>query len=127
MNQQGSIVVRVTLANESLPVTDAVVTATMGEEENKKLLGVRKTNENGQTSEIFVDTPDIEYSLEPENQVIPFASVDLKIEHPSVYTVIIKNVQVFSGNQSVVNVSLIPLPDGVANGEQVIDITPQNL
>lgn len=127
MNQQGSIVVRVTLANESLPVIGAVVTATTGEEENKKLLGVRKTSENGRTTEIFVDTPDIEYSLEPENQIKPFASVDLKVEHPSAYTVIIKNVQVFSGNQSVVNISLVPLPDGVSSGEQIIDITPQNL
>lgn len=128
MAQTGNIITRITLAGETLPVKDAVITASMEQDGKTVLLGTRKTDENGKTTPIEVETPDVEYSLEPENQVKPFASVDIRVDHPSAYTVIIRNVQVFSGNTSLVNVSLIPLEEGINSGEnEIIEITPQNL
>lgn len=128
MNGNGKIIARVTLASESVPVKDAVVTATTLDGDKQILLGIRRTDENGKTTPIDVETPDIEYSLEPENGVKPYTSVDIRVDHPSAYTVIIKNVQVFSDNTSLVNVSLIPLREGIDSGEQeIIEITSQNL
>ncbi len=128
MNGNGKIVARVTLASESVPVKDAVVTATTSDGDKQILLGTRRTDENGKTTPIDVETPDIEYSLEPENSIKPYASVDIRVDHPSAYTVLIRNVQVFSDNTSLVNVSLIPLREGIDSGEQeIIEITSQNL
>lgn len=128
MNGNGNIIARVTLASESIPVKDAVVTATTMKEDKQIFLGTRRTDENGKTTPIEVETPDIEYSLEPENSVKPYTSVDIRVDHPSAYTVIIRNVQVFSDNTSLVNVSLIPLREGIDEGEQeIIEITSQNL
>ena len=128
MNSNGQIIARVTLASESVPVKDAVVTATASDGDKQIFLGTRRTDENGKTTPIEVETPDIEYSLEPENSVKPYTSVDIRIDHPSAYTVIIKNVQVFSDNISLINASLIPLSEGTLDGEQeIIEITGQNL
>lgn len=128
MAQTGNIIARITLAKETLPVKDAVVTASAEQDGKTVLLGTRRTDENGKTTPIEVETPNVEYSLEPENQVVPFASVDVRVDHPSAYTVLIRNVQVFPDNTSLVNVSLIPLEEGIDSGEsEVIEITPQNL
>ena len=128
MAGKGYITTGISLANEAIPVKDAVVTLTMDEGDKKILLGIRRTDENGKTAPVEVITPDIEYSLEPEMEVKPFASVDIRVDHPAAYTVLIRNVQVFSDNTSLVNVSLIPLEEGKTTGEsEIIEITPQNL
>ncbi len=128
MASEGSIVARVTLAGDTIPVKDAVVTATTDNGTTKELLGVRRTDENGKTTPIIVSTPDIELSLAPEDTQKPYASVDIRVDHPAAYTVIIKNVQVFADNRSIINVSLIPLADGADESEEeVIEITGQNL
>lgn len=128
MNGNGKIIARVTLASESVPVKDAIVTASTNVDDKQILLGTRRTDENGKTTPIDVETPDIEYSLEPENSVKPYTSVDIRVDHPSAYSVLIRNVQVFSDNTSLVNVSLIPLREGIDEGTQeIIEITSQNL
>ncbi|MBE7014442.1 MAG: hypothetical protein E7419_04450 [Ruminococcaceae bacterium] len=128
MNGNGKIIARVTLASESVPVKDAIVTASTNVDDKQILLGTRRTDENGKTTPIDVETPDIEYSLEPENSVKPYTSVDVRVDHPSAYSVLIRNVQVFSDNTSLVNVSLIPLREGIDEGTQeIIEITSQNL
>ena len=128
MAGKGNIVARVFLARESVPVSNAIVTVTKEEGGNQILLGTRRTDENGKTSPIEVDTPNIEYSLEAENEIKPYLSVDIRVDHPSAYTVIIRNVQVFADNTSIMNVSLIPLREGdKVNEQEVIEISPQNL
>lgn len=128
MNKEGSVVARVTLAGENIPVKDALVTVTSAEGDKNILIGTRKTDENGKTAPIVLETPDIEYSLAPEDEVKPFKSVDVRIDHPSSYTVVLRNVQVFSDNVSLVNVSLVPFEEGdTKKAERIIVITNQNL
>lgn len=129
MASKGNIVVFAAMAGQNLPVKDAVVIVTQDSGDKAVLLGVRKTDESGKTTPIEVETPDVEYSLEPESTVQPFAAVNVRVDHPAVYTVITKNVQVFADNDSVINVTLIPLEENVDNDNrnEVIDITPQNL
>ena len=47
MNGNGKIIARVTLASESVPVKDAIVTASTNVDDKQILLGTRKTDENG--------------------------------------------------------------------------------
>ncbi len=124
---QGSIITRVTLAGEVIPVKDALVTVTKEENGREILVAALKTDENGKTEPVYIDTPDTSLSLNPENKIKPYTSVDIRVDHPGAYAVIFKNVQVFPDNVSLLNISLIPLPEGMSEGEEIIDIPTQNL
>lgn len=129
MASEGTLIVYAFLANESIPVEKAVVTVTAADGDKTELLGVRLTNSSGRTEPIKISTPDVEYSLEPQNTEVPFTSVDVRVDHPAAYTVATRNVQIFPGQVSLENVRLIPLEDNVSqdNKTEYVDITPQNL
>ncbi len=129
MASQGSLTVNTYLSGQTVPVFGAVVTVTKREGDKDTLLGVRITDVNGRTPELLIDTPDVDLSLSPQDGAVPFTSVDVRVDHPSVYTVITRNVQIFPGKLSIENVELIPLSDDLNdnNKEEIIDITPQEL
>lgn len=130
MSQKGRLVVSTFLAGETIPVPDALVTVTQKNKDKNILVGIRKTDSNGKTTPIEIETPDVEYSLTPDNNgVIPFSSVDVRVDHPATYTQITENVQIFPNEISVENVSLIPLKDNVKEDEreEITIITPQEL
>jgi hypothetical protein len=129
MASQGSLTVNAYLSGETVPVFGAVVTVTKREGDKDTLLGVRITDINGKTPELLIDTPDVDLSLSPQEGAVPFTSVDVRVDHPSVYTVITRNVQIFPGKLSIENVELIPLSDRFdsKDKEEEIDITPQDL
>lgn len=106
----GYIVVNVYTSRAQIPLIDAQVSVTSGAGANSKLLGFRTTNESGQTAPISISTPDLELSLSP-SKIKPFAICDIKISHPSYYTLTITNVQIFANTQTIQNVELIPLEE----------------
>ncbi len=106
----GYIVVNVYTSRAQIPLIDAQVSVTSGAGANSKLLGFRTTNESGQTAPISISTPDLELSLSP-SKIVPFAICDIKISHPSYYTLTITNVQIFANTQTIQNVELIPLEE----------------
>ena len=124
---QGSIITRVTLAEEVIPVKDALVTVTMEEAENEILIAALKTDENGKTEQVFINTPDTVYSLSPDNHIKPYASVNIRVDHPGAYSVIVKEAQVFPDTVSLINISLIPLTEGENEGSELIEIPAQDL
>ena len=124
---QGSIITRVTLAEEVIPVKDALVTVTMEEAEKEILIAALKTDENGKTEQVFLNTPDTAYSLNPDNPIKPYSSVNVRVDHPGAYSVIVRGAQVFPDTVSLVNISLIPLGEGVTEGNEIIEITAQEL
>ena len=130
MAQKGSLIVNTFLANETIPVPGALITVTKREDGKNILIAVRKTDSEGKSSPIEIETPDVEYSLTPDNNgVIPFTSVDVRVDHPATYTQITENVQIFPNETSVENVELIPLKDNVFSDErkETNIITPQEL
>ena len=129
MASDGSLIVNTFLANESIPVKDAIITVTEKDGDKTLLIGIRRTDENGKTSPIIIKTPDKEYSLEPQDEVKPFTSVDVRADHPATYTSITENVQIFPGQISIENVMLIPLEDNVKEDDRqnTTNITPQEL
>lgn len=106
----GSIIANVYTSRAQLPLKNAQVSVTSGSGDNLKLLGFRTTNESGQISPIFIDTPELELSLRP-SKTAPFAICDIKITHPFYYSLTITNVQVFADTQTIQNVELIPLEE----------------
>jgi len=129
MASSGNLIIYTFMANETIPVENAVVTVTQSVYDKQLLLGVRLTDESGRTTPIKIETPDVEYSLQPQDTEIPFTSVDVRVDHPSTYTAITQNVQIFPGQVSLENVRLIPLEDNVKddNRREYVDITPQDL
>ena len=129
MDSTGKLIVSTYLANDAIPIDKSFITVTKSDENPPTLLGVRLTDKSGKTNAIEIDTPDVEYSLSPGNENIPFTSVDVRVDHPETYTVIVKNVQVFSGQTSISNVMLLPLPENPSPDERqkIYIITPQNL
>ena len=125
---QGYIVAQVYTSRGVIPIMDATVSVTQEKDNKRILVGVRKTNENGRTSPILIETPDEELSTSPGN-VTPFAVCNLQIEHPDYYTMFIKDVQVFANTTSFQNAGLVPIEEQ-ANTKYPVEtfqVTPQNL
>ena len=106
----GYIIVNVYTTRAQIPLKDALVSVTSGTGANSKLLGFRTTNESGQTEPISISTPNLELSLSP-SKTKPFAICDIKISHPSCYTLTITDVQIFANTQTIQNAELIPLEE----------------
>ena len=124
----GYIVVNVYTSRAQLPLRNAQVSVTDGNEAGPKLLGFRLTGVTGKTDEIEIETPDLDSSLSPSEKK-PFAICDVKISHPSYYTLNIRDVQVFANTQTLQNVELIPLTENSKPQDRTINRTTpfQNL
>ena len=58
-----------------------------------------------------------------------FSTVDIKIEKTGYEIVVIRDVQIFSGQLSIQNVEMVPLPEGAVFDEhyEIYTVTPQDL
>ena len=92
------------------------------------LLGKRTTDRNGITTAISVSAPDVNLS-ETNAPGVPFALVDIRVDHPNFYTVLINDSQVFAGQTSLVNLAMIPLAENEVYNNMLEEFTttPQNL
>ena len=123
----GYITARIYTSEAEIPIKDATFIVTGQSDENTILYGIRKTDENGKTTLISVDTPDIEISLTPGNQK-PFKSVNVIIEHPDFITKYITGVQIFPQQVSVQEASMLPNIKNKAESKiEKYDIDSQDL
>jgi len=123
--QSGTITSRVTTSNAVIPIRGAYVWISQGD----NLISFQVTDENGKTPPITIETPDKAESLSPGNGSASFAVCDIHIYHPLYQPVDILNVQVFSGINTVQEISLIPQPEFSSAGDNlsVTNVTRQNL
>ena len=91
-------------------------------------MGYRFTDENGRTEAIFVAAPDAELSRVPGNGT-PFSVVDVKIVHPAYESIVIENVQMFAGVETVQTAQLIPIEESplLVEESEIFNVTSQNL
>lgn len=124
----GYIVVNVYTSRAQLPLRNAQVSVTDGNEAGPKLLGFRLTGATGKTDQIEIETPALDLSLSPSKETA-FAVCNVKISHPSYYTLNISDVQVFANTQTLQNVELIPLTENSKPQDRTINRTTpsQNL
>lgn len=88
------------------PITDAAVEISSAGEPDK-ILEVLKTDLSGQTEVIELETPPLEYSMEPGlNQ--PYSEYNLKITAPGFEPVEIAGSQMLSGQLALQDLSLEP-------------------
>lgn len=104
----GTMKVQVTSAVGMIPVEDARVSISYtGDPENT--LEQISTNSDGQSEVLTLAAPPLEYSMEPEQPVQPYAEYNVQVEAEGYRPVSIEGVDVFSGELSLQNVRMEPL------------------
>ncbi len=126
--QNGFLTARIYTSRGNLPVAEAIVTVRQTEGGRTNIIAKRTTGKNGQITPVTIPAPDKSLSLQPGDNDV-FSVVDVRVDHPLYYTVVIKNVQIFAGETTVVDTPLIPLPDNQRNDEMADEFveSPQNL
>ena len=95
MAQNGYIAARIYTSRGSLPIEGAVITVLENIGGTKAIVGKRVTDRNGQIPLITVSAPNENLSQTPGNGNV-FTLVDVRVDKPLFYTVLIKNVQDFA-------------------------------
>ena len=107
-----------TIAN---PVEGAVVKVI----KNNNEIVIEKTNEDGQTNKITLDTVDKSYSLEDQNLVRPYETYDVEVSALGLTPTKINGVQIFDGETSIQNIYVTSIDENSENVESTI--TPNTL
>ena len=122
MQATGTLSVRVYTSQAQIPLEGAtVVAAAPGEEGKWKLLSIQCTNSSGQISTIQINTPVLAESTSPNGlpgNGAPFALCDVWAEQPGYAMLQIENVQIFPGVETMQDMELIPLPQGLCSLQQ---------
>lgn len=122
MQATGTLSVRVFTSQAQIPLEGAtVVVAAAGEEGKYKLLSIQNTDSSGKTRTITIDAPALGESTSPgglPGPGVPFAQCNVWAEQPGYAMLQVENVQIFPGVETVQNMELIPLPQGLCSLQQ---------
>ena len=133
MQATGTLSVRVFTSRAQIPLEGAtVVVAAPGEEGKWKLLSIQNTDSSGQICPIQIDAPALGESTSPgglPGDGAPFALCNVWAEQPGYAMLQMENVQIFPGVETVQDMELIPLPQGLCSLQQrnAWDISAQTL
>ena len=86
------------------------------------------TDASGNTPLVELETPGVEYSLEPQEQVRPYATYDITMESAEAETVRIQGVQLLAGQESIQEILTLPRAEGFVSlpGGRVLREIPPN-
>ena len=102
---QGSLYFTVRSADSAFPVQNAriILYTPDGTMLGEDLI----SNGNGISREFFIDAPDRNLSLRPE-EALPYSTCDARVEADGFYTFLIRGIQIFAGEKSVLPAEMIP-------------------
>ncbi len=128
MAQNGYLTARIYTSASEIPIRNAIITVTQNVGGRENIIAKRTTDRNGQIAPVIISAPDSSLSLEPNNDTV-FTMVDVRIDHPYYYTTIIRDVQIFGGQTTVVDTAIIPLAENQEYSDRADQFTqtPQNL
>ena len=104
----GTMKIQVTSSVGLIPVQNASITISYSGDPQNTLEQI-STNAEGQSEVLTLAAPPLEYSMEPEQPVQPYAEYNLVVEAEGYRPVSIENVDVFSGELSLQDVRMEPL------------------
>ena len=125
MPQTGTLIVRTFVSRAQIPVPGATVVVARTAGQQQEILAVRITDESGIAGPIELPAPEVASSLSPD-QVDPFSSYTLLVEHPGFEVATFLDLQVFPGVQTIQDVPLVPTQIQ-GTGDGVTTVTPQPL
>lgn len=117
---RGTILFRVYTAREAMPIAGAkcVIYKKIGGKSHE--LHTLITNSSGQTRSETLPAPSKELSQSFENTIQPFALYDATVNKNGFAEVILRDIPVFDGVQSIQRVAMVPVP---SDGEVTEEIT----
>lgn len=114
MASHGTLAVRVFTARAQIPLEGATVAVTRKQPGHKPvLLSIQTADENGAIVPVPLPAPAAAESERPGNNA-PFAVCDVWAEHPNYELLVVEDVQVFAGVETLQEMALIPLPEHLA-------------
>ena len=110
------------------PVPGALVTVRASGSE--QILEQLRTDESGNTQLIELEAPDVEYSLEPQQEIRPYSTYDVTIESTETETVRIAGVQILAGQEAIQEILTLPRAEGFVSlpgNRSLTEIPPNTL
>lgn len=129
MASTGYLIAQIYTGRQAIPVADVAVSIIQSTNDGKeKLIAFRQTDRSGRTEPVELESPDLKYSTEPQEEA-SFSSYNVRLSHPAYYSVLIENVQIFSGVKSIQAMEMIPLEEfsDPSRRMRTYVITPQDL
>ncbi len=118
----GSLTVRAYTAGGALPVPGTVVRIFGAEEDNRFIAYSLITDDDGTTAQVSLPSPAKNLSLSPGAPESPYAIYNIEVSAPGYFSKVINSVSVFSGINSVLPITMIPV-----SGTDVKDYPRDNL
>ena len=126
MSAIGYLRVNAYTSRAQIPLEDVAV-AVVGED--GRLLGLRLTDQNGLTTPITLEVPDLSNSQIPNPGRPAFATVNLYARAEDYQQILVRGIQIFANTVTMQDLAMVPLselPDKWDQAEE-FDIPPQNL
>ncbi len=108
-NDSGRLSVRAYTASGAYPVAGTVIRVTGVDENNRFINYSIITDVNGVSIFSSLPAPAEEYSLSPGSQEPPYAIYDIEASADGYYSKIIHDVPIFSGQEAVLPINMIPI------------------
>lgn len=121
---EGRLQIGAFAVDEGMPASNATIQV-MNHDDSNTILEELITDSSGQTAEINLACPPIEFSLEPDRPK-PFTEYDLRITLEGYEPVIIDGAQIFANTTAIQNINLRPIQDAVGE-EQFLYIDAPTL
>ena len=122
MQATGILSVRVYTSQAQIPLEGAtVVVAAPGEGGKWRLLSIQNTDSSGMIRPVTIDAPALGESTSPEGlpgDGAPFAQCCVWAELPGYAMLQVAGVQIFPGVETMQDMELIPLPQGLCSLQQ---------
>ncbi|MBQ7795345.1 MAG: peptidoglycan-binding protein [Lachnospiraceae bacterium] len=116
---QGYLQVDVVSDANNFPIADANISISKNEEPDT-ILEQLVTNRSGQTENVALEAPPVELSLEPENDLRPYAEYTIRITAPGFEPVLISGTEILADATALQGVRMIPLEEQGAAQEDII-------
>lgn len=107
--ESGKLTVRTYTASGALPVVGSVIHITGVDENNRYINYSIITDVDGVSVIGALPAPDRAYSLSPGSAEVPYAVYDIEASADGYYSKKIKDVAIFSGEDAVLPINMIPI------------------
>lgn len=126
--QTGYIKAKVFTSDAQIPIENAVLTVYTSDENEIRLIGVRKSDSEGKTDVIPVEAPDSSLS-QTQGNTNPFTTVNARVDHPEYRSYLVNGAQVFAGQVSIIEAQMSPVDRNVPadSRAEIFDVSKQNL
>lgn len=107
---EGHLIVRTYVGDKTIPLEGSEVAVYKDISGKKELLSLQTTNEEGKTQELTIRTISEEATTVPSREM-PYTTCFVNAWAPHYYPVVNREVDIFGGETSLVEIEMVPLPE----------------